>query len=789
MIYKILVIALITFNFSYSQNGVLKGKVFDSKTKLPIGGAVVFVSNNYHYTTSSGSFEVKIMPAGQQKIKISNIGYSPITENIFITDSEITEKNYFLESAAIELGEVLISSRRTENYLKNSPYSENLIEKNEIQSKPFFTLSDILKHEPGINLMRDGVWGTDINLRGLSKQNVVALIDGNRIETATDISARLSMIDMNDIERVEIIKGAASSIYGSGATGGIINVVTRKPGLYDSFSVSGNLSGGYNSVNNSQFYSGGIFGGVKIWSSKISGSFRKAGDINTPAGKIKNSRFKDYSLNGSVNFIPFENQSLKFNYEMFKAEDVGIPGATSLFPSKADVRYPEEKRNLFSVEFHIKNISRLFNKILIKYAYQKILRSVENIPYIVQNIPASNGQPAKRVSVLKITPSANHYYKGLHLQTLLTAGNNHSINTGIDYWERKYSGERQKYQKIETLDAQGNTVNIINKVTGEKPLPDSKFRNIGYFAQDDFRIIPDKLSLSFGVRIDMIDVTGEATKNPLYEITNGVIVTNPANQKIVWSDIAANDISYSSNAGLLYALTRNVDITLSLGYSFRSPSLEERFQFIDLGNLVRLGNPSLKSEIGKSADLGIRYYSSNIKIISSLFYNHFSDLVIERPAEYEGRAARIKDNAGRARLYGFDLSIDFKLGIFLFYSNAAYVKGDDLNEGTNLPEIPPLNGLAGLRYELTEKYSAEFNSQLFAAQNKTLPGEFPTPGYAVFNFIVTVKSINFAGVNFNITSGIENIFDKLYRNHLSSARGSIAIEPGRNFFLKIITNL
>ncbi|PJA99110.1 MAG: hypothetical protein CO127_11325, partial [Ignavibacteria bacterium CG_4_9_14_3_um_filter_36_18] len=212
-------------------------------------------------------------------------------------------------------------------------------------------------------------------------------------------------------------------------------------------------------------------------------------------------------------------------------------------------------------------------------------------------------------------------------------------------------------------------------------------------------------------------------------------------------------------------------------------------QFIDLGNLVRLGNPSLKSEIGKSADLGIRYYSSNIKIISSLFYNHFSDLVIERPAEYEGRAARIKDNAGRARLYGFDLSIDFKLGIFLFYSNAAYVKGDDLNEGTNLPEIPPLNGLAGLRYELTEKYSAEFNSQLFAAQNKTLPGEFPTPGYAVFNFIVTVKSINFAGVNFNITSGIENIFDKLYRNHLSSARGSIAIEPGRNFFLKIITNL
>lgn len=783
-----MLLVMMTVNFSLAQNGVLRGKIFDANTKQPIGSAVVFVSNTYYYTTSSGSFEVKKLHSGYQKIKISMVGYSSYTENVLINVGGITEKNYYLKSAAIELGEVVISSRRTENFLKNSPYSENLIEKNEIQSKPVFTLSDILKHEPGINLMRDGVWGTDINLRGLSRQNVVALIDGNRIETATDIAARLSMIDVNDIERVEVIKGAASSIYGSGATGGIVNVVTRQPGLYNNFSLNGNLSGGYNSVNKSSFYSGSIFGGGEVWSSKISGSFRKADDLNTPAGKIKNSQFKDYSINGSVNFVPLKNQTFKFNYQMFKAEDVGIPGAASLFPSKADVRYPEEKRNLFSAEYQIKKISPLFNKLYIKYVYQHILRSVENIPYIVQNIAASNGQLAKRVSVLMIAPGANHYYNGLHLQTLLNAGNNHFINTGIDYWERKYSGERRKYQKIEVLDEQGKTINTIDKIIGEKPLPDSKFCNLGFFAQDDFNIIPDKVSLSFGARVDRIDVKGDEAKNPIYEVTNDVKVTNPANQKIVWNNIAENDFSYSSNAGLLYALTQNVDITMSLGYSFRSPSLEERFQLIDLGNLVRLGNPSLKSEIGKSADFGIRYYSSNIKIISSLFYNHFSDLVIERPGEYEGRAARIKDNAGRARLYGFDLSIDYNFENFSFYSNAAYVKGDDLNEGTNLPEIPPFNGLAGLRCNITEKYSAEFNSHLFAAQNRTAPGEFSTPGYVVFNFLVAVKSVSFAGVNFNIFGGVENIFDKLYRNHLSSARGGIAIEPGKNYFLKIISN-
>ena len=72
----------------------------------------------------------------------------------------------------------------------------------------------------------DGPWATSINIRGLSENRLVILVDGHRVETATDLTASFSMIDVNDIERAEVIKGAQSSLYGTGAMGGIVNIIT-----------------------------------------------------------------------------------------------------------------------------------------------------------------------------------------------------------------------------------------------------------------------------------------------------------------------------------------------------------------------------------------------------------------------------------------------------------------------------------------------------------------------------------------------------------------------------------
>ncbi len=790
--YYFLKIILTTFLFliyslTFCQPASFKGKVTDSKTGEQIEGAIVFLSYNFiTYTNINGYFSITGLNEGKYQIKISHLGYKPFSDSINIKDS--TEKNFTLEPSPIEFDEVLITTTRFDKYMRDSPYSELSLNQNKIEEKPFQSLPDALKTEPGISMISEGAWGTELSIRGLSRENVVALIDGSRIATSTDVAARFSLVDLNDVERIEVIEGASSSIYGSGATGGIINIITKSPKFSDNLSVKGNISTGINTVNSSSVSSLSLYGGGSIWTSKISTSFRKAGNIQTPVGGLYNSQFEDYSLTGNLNIAPFSNHTAKLNYQLFKANNVGIPGST-VFPSTAVVRYPDERRELLSAGYEIQNLTSFFYKLSLKYSYQTIDRNVENIPHLIQNIAATSTTPAQRVSVLKITPEANHINNNLQLQGNFLLSRTNNLVAGLDYWDRSYNGFRKKYQHIDILNDQNEVVSIVNKIIGEMPLPDSKYRSLGFFVQEDDELIKDKLSLSLGTRADLINVTGEKTLNPVYEIVNGTIDYSPAGQQAIWDKTNLNDIAYSSNIGLKYSLYSDLDFTLSLGYSFRSPSLEERFQYIDQGSYVLLGNPNLKSEKGKSADLGIRYYQSDFKFISSLFFNYFTDLVAEKPGVFENRPAYIKTNIGKARLYGFDFRTDYNFyKDIILHAVLSYVKGDDITGNGNLPEIPPLNGNLGLDLKLFEMFEVDFSSDIFTAQNKIAEGEITTPGYAVFNLSFNTKSIDISTFKFMIFTGVENIFNKNYRNHLSTLRGNIIAEPGRNFYLKLSTS-
>ena len=789
----LLISALLLISSSFLSAGTftLKGKVTDSKTGDPIQGAVVFISlNTKTITNSSGEYTLKNLSNRVIDLQISHIGYKKLTARIEADGAIILIKSFLLEPSAIEFDEVIVSTNRNDNYLRNSPYSELLVDVEKIAGKPSESISDVLKEEPGVSLMRDGVWGTEVSIRGLSRENVVVLIDGNRIATSTDVAARLSMVDMNDIGKVEIIKGASSSVYGSGATGGIVNIITKSPGFSDNFSLKGLASTEYNSVNNMSGTSGSIFGSGSFWSSKLTGSFRKADNVETPAGEMKNSQFEDYSISGALNIAPLDNNLIKIDYQLFKANDVGIPGGSAVFPSNADIRYPDERRELISAGYEINDISKLFYKLSALYSYQTIKRDVENIPHIVQNLAASGTSPAQRVSVLKITPDADHRNNNFQLQGNFLLSEENNLVAGLDYWDRSYNGARQKYQLIEALNAQGSVIRTTNKVIGDKPLPDSKYKSLGIFAQDEAALIKDKLSLSLGARVDKINIHGESTLNPIYTIVNGIINYAPAGQALLWNATDASDVSYSANAGLKYSLASNLDLTLSLGLSFRSPSLEERFQYIDQGSYLLVGNPNLKSERDKSADFGIRYYQTNIKIVTSFFYNFFNDLVSQLPGQFEGRPAFIKTNVGEADMYGFDFRTDYNFyNDIVLYALASYVKGNDISGGGSLTLIPPLNGTIGIKFSLPWNLSADYSFVLFAAQNEIGAGEITTPGYVVSNLSVNTKQMNVSTCRVQLFAGIENIFDKSYRDHLSTLRGGMTLEPGRNFFIKMALEL
>lgn len=779
-----LILFVLLFSLTgYSQTFEIKIFISDSVSGTKLSNVNIQLSDKY-FTSSNpnGEADFRNVLAGYYQLKVTHVGYKSFEK--FLELSSDTTIIVSMVPLSIRLGEVIVTSSKFEKNPDLLPYPVSVISEKEIQIDPSQTVSDLLKSESGISLLRDGIWGTEISIRGLTRSNVVTLVDGSRIETSTDISARLSMFDLSDIERVEVIKGAASSLYGSGATGGIINVIT-KSGSYDSnFNIKGNLSSSFNSVNN--LYANGIniFSSGKNWIAKLSGSFRKADNTKTPSGTLTNSQFEDNSISALFRLKLFDDHEVKINFQRFKAFDVGIPGASPLFPTNAIVTYPQEERQLYNFEYKINNLSKSFVKLSAKYFHQFLSRDVENIPGIVQFIPAANGQPPRRVSVLKISPGADHYTNGAQTQ-LDFSFSNHYLISGIDFWKRDYNGLRTRDQKIDILNpADSSVLRTIYKTIFEKPLPDASYYSAGIFVQDDFKL-NDISDITFGGRYDYIWLNNSETLNPLYEINDGTLNNNPAGQKIIWQEEKANNHSYVFNAGLLLKLNNFSSLSFNSAKSFRSPSLEERYQYIDLGSIVRVGNPGLAPEDGYYFDLGVKLFPANLKFNLNLFLNTLTNLVTEVPGIYEGRNALIKTNVGKALLYGLDYSFNFSFSSKAdIYNNLSYVRGLDKTNDKDLPQIPPLNLLIGFRYYLSDWLMADISSYIFDKQDKVAAGELVTPGYAYFNIKLHFTDLKIGKVNFNIIAVVENILNKEYRNHLSTNRGLILSEPGRNFFVK-----
>jgi hemoglobin/transferrin/lactoferrin receptor protein len=751
-----LLLIFISINLT-AQNNPLSGKIVNSESKTPIEGVNIIIKGASLGTASdkSGHFFFPSLPDGNYEFLFSAVGYH--AEELRLNHNRNTVIEIELKPSPIKLGEVKVVSTKQNLIAQNVPLPVEVVSKENIEAKNAQSLSEILNSEPGLFIAKDGVWGTHISIRGMSRQNIVALIDENRIETATNIAAGLSMIDLSDVERIEIIKGGVSSLYGSGATGGIINIVSKQAHYSENFYLSGNIGSGYNSVNKASASNVNLFTGGNRWYLKISGAVRKASDAKTPDGLLPNSRYKDNSVSFSGGINPYLNHEIKINYNRFYGEDIGIPGGKP-FPAAAVSRYPQEKRELISAEYKIPGVSNTLRNFSIKYFHQFILRDVEIIPNVVA----------------VTNTGADHKTDGLQLQSDWLITGKYRLIAGIDAWQRKYEGSRSIINKT------------LNRITVDSPVPNSKYTSFGIFIQNEIFAMQDNLIVNLGGRYDLINIKNDEALNPNYIISNGVRNDNPPRN--MQSSFAAgnrDNSSWSTNLGLIYSLFPGFSTTLNLSQSFRSPTLEERFQYINLGGDVFLGNPDLKPEKGNSFDLGVRYLQSKVSFQANAFINYFTDLVADKVEIQD--SLYLKSNIGKARLYGFELSSEFNFyADNVAYLSAAYVKGEDTGNNENLAEIPPFNGRLGVRIPLFSLINVDFSASWYANQENNAKGEVRTGGYTLYDLYLSTKKFDLNLASMQVFAGVENISDKAYRNHLSTYRGAIKLEPGRNLFIKAI---
>lgn len=692
----------------------------------------------------------------------------------------------------VKLEDVVVNSLKVEKKLVDVPISIAVVNSLKFEERQTFTVADGLSGEPGIFMGGDGVWAKNINVRGLTEDRLVTMVDGNRIETATDLTASLSMIDANDIERVEVIKGAQSVLYGSGAMGGIVNVVTKDGYFSDRLYVNGCATVGLASVNASNADYINVNVGDKKWYVKLNAGYGFGDDINTPAGYIKNSGYKTNDVSARVGFKPADNHIIKLNFQRNWSKDVGIPGGAAFAPT-ATAKYKDISRTLFNANYEMKDLTSVFNSLKFTGFVQNIIRDVEMNPNSVTKKTLPNGNVQVTNPTL-VTPRGTHLTFGGNVQGTFKFNDRNTLIAGVDVWRRNITSDRTKYITVNVVDSTGDTLKTNNIERKESPLPDASFTSAGIFIQDEMRFFANRLNVTVGGRIDGIFVENEECHDVDYIITNGEMNDHPAGQRITFEKGSKQDLSWSANIGAIYKITNKLHVVLNGARSYRSPSLEERFKYIDLTSKVRLGNPDLKSEDGISGDLGVRFWGDRFTAQTSFFTNRINNMIVERDGIFvyqtndgttDSVPALVLDNVGKALLYGVDLSLDYNIinGLNVFASGS-YTMGIDREDDSYLPNIPPMKGVIGVSYTYDKVGTASVEVTGVGEKHLIAESEKPTSAYGRLDISLRSRVFRTGKVGFQFFGGIDNVTNETYTNFFSTNRSDINYEPGRNFYIK-----
>lgn len=228
--YKLTIILFLFFcNAAAAQSGVIRGRVTDASGK-PLPGAGIIIAGTLRGTTasSSGSYVLSGLKPGTYSIEASMIGYKRQTSQaVELNNNEIT-LNFTLEETAIQSGQVIVTAGKFEQQLLDLPVSAAVISGEDISRKNFISLDQALRYAPGVSMNFDqvSIRGSSGYSRGAGTRVLVAF-DGIPLYTGDTGEIIWEIIPVTEIERTEIIKGAASSLYGSTAIGGVINVISR----------------------------------------------------------------------------------------------------------------------------------------------------------------------------------------------------------------------------------------------------------------------------------------------------------------------------------------------------------------------------------------------------------------------------------------------------------------------------------------------------------------------------------------------------------------------------------
>lgn len=777
------VLLLVIFGYSAisQENSVLSGHVFDDDFKTPIENVILTINLISHEFISdkSGFFEARDLPPGNYVLSIKHVSYVIKEENISIGKNENLVLDFYLKLKIEPLGEVVVEEDRLYGrIISRLPYIETQFPKNQIEGEATRDITDFLRSSKNINGIRKGGTQLDPVVRGFKygqlnvQMNSGQKIEGgcpNRMDPAT------AHVEIEDIQSIEVIKGPYALKYGP-MFGGLINLNTEIPPHSDSSWVHLNAASSYESNWNGYKQHLGVFGGYRWLYYNFSGGFKNYQNYSDGNGDEVKSSFRKYQYKGQIGFVPFENQTLSFNFEESHGRDIRFP--TLPMDERAD------DTRLLSAEYKAAELEHVLNSFLVKIYHSDVQHQMDN-----KYRPFSDTVVA--VSDIHAVNRGGRFETGwgIHKGKLLA---------GLDFENILKDGERVK--------------NMIKQpglpVKKEKLWNDAEISNLGAFVE--YSLPMGKWELLGAMRLDFN--RGSSGDIVIQQPTFGEIYYYSADST------KSEFVNFSFNLGATRTLSDHWAVSLALGRGVRSPDMIERFIIllpIGYDKFDYLGNPQLNPEANNQADLTFKYRGNKLgKMQVNGFYSLINDFiagkrlppVVQKPLTKDVLGVKQFYNAGNARLYGFEFSYaspaSHNLGASLFASYTrgtidevlkyvtdgnGEVTGDELISNDAMTEIPPLEATAMIYYRLFNgKLLPEFNVRFVSKQNHVSEASYEqtSPGFIVAGFSFDYLFNSYV----SLSAGVNNLFDVAYYEHLNRniiGSSTNLYEPGRSFYFNL----
>jgi len=768
--------------------------LLDEATGIPIENVAVFnkTKDRSLITDKSGRADISIF-AEDDSIYFQHPSY----EYYAFTRKElvVSDEPIFLKNRNIMLNEFVISASKNKEKKSDLPYRIDVIESQLLSTSGYQNSADILQETGNIMIQKSQGGGGSPILRGFEANRILLVVDGVRMNNTIYRSGHLQnslTIDNSILERIEVLYGPSSVMYGSDALGGVIHYYTREP-LRSGIEIQSNLQ--YSTVNRGKVFHAHLnagnekIGNIISFTSKDFGDIRAGrnrkdeygdwGLVQNYAQRIdstdtmlenddpwiqKKTAYSQYDFINKFRFSPNDKVDLLLNIQHSTSSDVPRFDMLNDYDEDtlkyAEWYYGPQKRTLGALQLKYRKYNSLFTNLSANMSFQKI----------------EEDRISRRFGVSdKLHQEEDVFLYSLNFDFLKILDRDSRLLYGFDFTHNDVLSEAY-YFDINT--------SLIKPAVTRYPDDGSHTNSASLYANYK-RSFQTRYIVNAGLRYN-------------YDLLNSTFI-NP----VPYESIKISNGALTGSASLVYHPEETWQYNLILSTGFRNPNVDDYGKIRVKGDNITVPNKDLEPEYTYNFEFGITKTIEELFSINATFFNTYLTNAIVRTdfsingsdsLWYDGQNYRIisNTNSSRANISGLSMSISSDITSQLgFKSTLNILQGKDLSNDVPLGHIPPIFGRTSLRFnngnitaETYVTYSGEKPFSLmspFGEDNETEALE--NEGYPAW-YTVNFKCAYRIGNSLEIQADLENLFDRFYKSFASGVAGY-----GRNFSFSLRVSL